>query len=279
MPLPTSRKHLLALLLGIALACDEGPSGVSTGNLLVTVSGLPVGSSADLVISGPGGYSQAVVASQTLTGLAPGTYTVAANNVTVGSAVYSGTPAAQTVSVGGSTATASVVYSTGAGSLSVTINGLGTSSDAAVTITGPDSYSRSISATQTLTSLIPGTYTVAAQNVVATGGTPHTPSPASQNVTVAAAGTATRGRHLCAAEQRCPQPSYCGPLPDPERTVLGRKRTTGQGPERVPPGFRGSQSHQHRGPGDASAYFQQLERAGYHHSDCGAARVGAHRRR
>ncbi len=191
MRLPTSRKHLLALLIGIALACDEGPSGVSTGNLLVTVSGLPVGSSADLVISGPGGYSQAVVASGTLTSLAPGTYTVAANNVTVGSSVYSGTPATQTVSVGGSTATASIVYSTGAGRLMVTINDLGTSGDAAVTITGPDSYSRSISATQTLTSLIPGTYTVAAQNVVATGGTPHTPSPASQNVTVTATGTAT----------------------------------------------------------------------------------------
>ena len=191
MRLPISRKHLLALLLGITLSCDEGPSGVSTGNLAVTVSGLPVGSSADLVVSGPSGYNQAVVASQTLTSLAPGTYTVAANNVTVGSAVYSGTPAAQTVSVGGPTATASIVYSTGAGTLSVTINGLGTSSDAAVTITGPNSYSRSVSATQTLTSLIPGTYTVAAQNVIATGGTPHSPSPASQNVTVAATVTAT----------------------------------------------------------------------------------------
>ncbi len=191
MPRPTSRKNLLALLVGVALACGEGPSEVSTGNLLVTVSGLPAGSSADLVVSGPNGYSQAVSASQTLTSLAAGTYTVAANSVTVGSAVYSGTPASQTVSVGGSTATASVAYSTGAGSLNVTINGLGTSGDAAVTVTGPNSYSQGISATQTLTNLIPGTYTVAAQNVVATGGTPHSPSPASQNVTVTATGTAT----------------------------------------------------------------------------------------
>jgi hypothetical protein len=185
-----SRKHLCAVLLGITLACNEGPSGLSTGNLSLSVSGLPAGSAADLVVSGPGGYTHAATGSQTLSGLATGTYTVSANQVTVGSTVYSGRPVTQSVAVGEATANASVLYSTGPGNLKVTISGLGTSNDAAVTVTGPNSYSRIIKATETLVGLTPGTYTIAAENVVATGGTPHTATPATQNVTVAVTGTA-----------------------------------------------------------------------------------------
>ena len=186
-----SRKHLCGLLLGITLACNESPSGLSTGNLSIAVSGLPAGSPANLTVTGPDGYNQAVTGSLTLTQLATGTYTVTANNVAVGAAVYGGTPPTQTVSVGGSTATASILYSTGAGNLSITINGLGTARDAAVTVTGPDGYTRSVAASETLASVTPGDYTVTAQDVVATGGTPHSPTPATQNVTVPAIGTAT----------------------------------------------------------------------------------------
>lgn len=189
--MPIARKQLLAILLGIVLACNEGPSGLSTGNLSVTVSGLPGGSPADLVVTGPDGYDQAVTGSQTLTQLSSGIYTVTARSVTVGSATYTGIPASQTVAVGGSTATATILYSTGAGTLNVTINGLGTSRDAAVTVTGPNGYSRGIVASETVAGLTPGTYTVSAQNVVATGGTPHSPSPVTQNVTVSAAGSDT----------------------------------------------------------------------------------------
>ncbi|HET9464750.1 MAG TPA: hypothetical protein VFO71_04390, partial [Gemmatimonadales bacterium] len=190
MPLIT-RKQLLSILLGITLACDEGPSGLSSGNLSLSVAGLPSGSSADLTVTGPGGYTQAVTGSQTLTQLSPGTYTVSANSVTVGSTVYTGIPPTQTVAVNGSTAQASILYSTAAGALSVTINGLGTSGDAAVTVTGPNGYNRAMVASEILTGLTPGTYTVAAQSVVATGGTPHDPAPATQDVTVSAQGMAT----------------------------------------------------------------------------------------
>jgi hypothetical protein len=114
---------------------------------------------------------------------------VAAGNVSVGLATYSGAPASQTVAVGTSTASASVLYSTGLGSLSVNITGLGTSADAAVTVTGPNGYARNVSETETLPALIPGTYTVSAQNVVASGGTPHSPSPATQEVDVPSGGS------------------------------------------------------------------------------------------
>ena len=190
MPLIT-RTRLLVLFMGLALACGEEPSGLSSGNLHVTVTGLPAGSFADLLVSGPGGFSQALTGTQTLTSLAPGSYTVAASNVSVGLATYTGAPISQTVAVGSSTATASVVYSTGLGALSITINGLGTSSDAAVTVAGPNGYSRNVTATGTLQALVPGTYTLSAQNVVATGGTPHSPSPATQDAAVGPGSTAS----------------------------------------------------------------------------------------
>ena len=190
MPLIT-RNKVLVLLLALALGCGDEPSGLSTGNLYVTVSGLPAGSSASLLVSGPGGYSQALTGTQTLTSLAPGTYTVAASSVSVGLATYNGAPASQTVAIGNSTATASVVYSTGLAALSVNILGLGTRADAVVSVTGPNGYTRNVTETETLQALIPGTYTLAAQNVVASGGTPHSPSPATQDVAVSPGSTAS----------------------------------------------------------------------------------------
>ena len=187
--MPQISRTQLLLLLGLT-ACGESPSGVSTGNLLIAVSGLPAGSPADLLVTGPGAYRQSVGATQTLNGLTPGTYTITANNVTVASATYSGSPATQTVAVGGSTAAATIVYSTAVGNLRVTINGLGTGTDAAVAITGPNGYSRNIVATQTVSNLLPGTYTVAAQDVLVAGGSTHTPTPATQDVTVGVTGTA-----------------------------------------------------------------------------------------
>jgi hypothetical protein len=144
-----------------------------------------------VLVSGPGGYSQTLSGTQTLTSLAPGTYTVAASSVSVGLATYNGNPASQTVAVGSATATALVTYSTGLGALTVNIVGLGTSADAAVSVTGPNGYTRDLSETQTLSALVPGTYTVSAQNVVASSGTPHSPNPATQNVAVPMGGTST----------------------------------------------------------------------------------------
>jgi hypothetical protein len=95
------------------------------------------------------------------------------------------------VTVGPSTANASIVYASGAGSLALTINGLGTSGTAAVTVTGPNAYTESVASTRTLAGLTPGSYTVTARDTIATGGTPHTAAPTTQNVTVTASATAT----------------------------------------------------------------------------------------
>lgn len=186
-----SRKRLFCLVLLAALACDAGPSSLSTGNLSVSVLGLPAGSSAAVTVTGPDGYAGSVSGTQTLSQLVSGTYTLAASSVTVGSTVYSASPASQSVFVGPSTANASILYATGAGSLALTINGLGTDGTAAVTVTGPNGYTQPVPSTRTLSGLTPASYTVSARDTIATGGTPHTAAPATQDVTVTASGTAT----------------------------------------------------------------------------------------
>jgi hypothetical protein len=143
-----------------------------------------------VTVTGPNGYSQSVSSTQTLPQLVSGTYTVAAASVTVGSTAYSASPASQAVIVGASTANASIFYSNGGGNLALTINGLGTSSTAAVTVTGP-SYTQSVGSTRTLAGLTPGNYTVTARDTTATGGTPHTAAPTTQTVTVTASSTAS----------------------------------------------------------------------------------------
>ena len=190
MPL-ISRKQLFSLVLFAALACDGGPSSLSTGNLSVSVLGLPAGASAAVMVTGPDGYSQSVSATQTLSQLVSGTYTVVASSVTVGSVAYSASPVSQSVLVGSSTANASIVYASGAGSLALTINGLGTKNSAAVTVTGPGGYTQPVTATTTLTGLAAGTYAVSAQDVTASCGTLYTAGPATQSATVASGSTAS----------------------------------------------------------------------------------------
>jgi hypothetical protein len=144
-------------------------------------------------VSGPAGYSQSLTGSQTFTGLAPGVYTVTASDVTVGTAPYQASPPSQTVTVvrSGSPGSASITYSTPTGNIALTISGLGTSSNALVTVTGPGSYNQSVTSSRTLSGLAPGTYTVDAQNVTGVScGSTFNASPATQNVNVAASATA-----------------------------------------------------------------------------------------
>jgi hypothetical protein len=185
--------RLLPFLIAAGLlACGGGdPVSPSTPSLAVTVSGLPSGTPAQVIVTGPGGYSQTLTGTQTLTPLTAGSYTVTASTVLVGSASYSGYPATQTVLVGGSSALL-IMYSTtsaGGSRLLVNINGLASGTPADLTVTGPGGYSQTVTTTQTLTGLASGTYTIAAQDVMV-GGTPYTASPSGQPVAVNAAAAA-----------------------------------------------------------------------------------------
>src|SRR5713101_4424089 len=84
-----------------------------TGALQIAVSGLPGSTNANIQVTGPGGFSQAVTAATTLGQLPPGSYTVAVNPArasgTIVDQVYTGAGSAATVSAG-ATASSAVTY-------------------------------------------------------------------------------------------------------------------------------------------------------------------------
>jgi CARDB protein len=76
-----------------------------------------------------------------------------------------------------------------AGGLTVTVSGLPNGTAAAVTVSGPNNFSASLTGTGSLTGLVPGSYTVAATNVVL-AGTTYTPSIGRPTLDVVAGGMA-----------------------------------------------------------------------------------------
>jgi len=76
------------------------------------------------------------------------------------------------------------------GSLEVTIAGLPAGQSADVTVTGPGNTSRALTATSTMSDLLPGSYAVTALDVTA-GGVAFVPTPATQSIAVTGALTAT----------------------------------------------------------------------------------------
>ncbi len=87
------------------------PPSATTGSLAVTTSGLPAGINAAVRVNGPASYQQDLTASQTLSGLAPGSYNIAATPIIAGGITYTPSPATQSAVVSaGATATATVAY-------------------------------------------------------------------------------------------------------------------------------------------------------------------------
>lgn len=134
-------------------------------NWSVTISGLPGGLTPSVGVSGPGGYSTTLTASGTLSGLMPGTYTVSPNDVVQGGVIYRATGFNVNLSSGSNTGGA-ITYSAVPGNLGVTIGGLG-GLTANVVVRGPDNQVvDTLTSSQILTGLAPGTYQVQPQNVV-----------------------------------------------------------------------------------------------------------------
>jgi len=133
----------LVCLLAVLAACGgagnsgNGSGGPAAGNLAVSVTGLPSGLNAAVTVSGPGGFSQTILATQTVTDLTPGAYTLAAGNVLSGAIVYAPQPSAQAIAVSaGATANASVSYSS-AGALSLGLEEVVSGLSAPVFLTAP----------------------------------------------------------------------------------------------------------------------------------------------
>ncbi|MEP6687356.1 MAG: M66 family metalloprotease, partial [Gemmatimonadales bacterium] len=185
---------LVAVVAGALAACGgSDPSGPSTGSLALAVSGLPAGTAAAVTVTGPGSYTHVTSGSETLSGLTPGAYLVAAEPVSSNGQSYAPDLSSQTVTVGGSdtAATAQVTYGAAAGgNLTVTITGLPAGTAATVSVSGPDGFQQNLTATATLSNIAAGVYTVSAQSV-ASSGTQYDPSPAIRAVNVAAGASAS----------------------------------------------------------------------------------------
>jgi hypothetical protein len=193
-----ARLTTLALALALALAaCTTAPpptGDVDPGALAVLVSGLPAGAAADVAVSGPGGFADAVTASETYAGLVPGSYAVSAAAVAFEGVTYAATVSGSPANVpAGGLATATVAYaatSTAPGSLTVTVEGLPGGVDADVRVTGPGGYDQAVTATTTLTGLEPGVYEVTAADVT-DGGDDYVANVAGSPATVPAGGAAS----------------------------------------------------------------------------------------
>lgn len=100
----------VAFLL-LAAGCEDGTAPGRRGSLALVVAGLPAGVNADVSVSGPSGFTEAVTTSRTLRSLAPGNYTITALDVQTSSERWTASPAAQTAAVDASIeATATVTY-------------------------------------------------------------------------------------------------------------------------------------------------------------------------
>lgn len=164
--------------------------GLSTGSLAVAVTGLPLGALADVAVRGPAEFQASLITSMTLSGLTPGAYTLSASPITFEGDGYAPSPASQVINVAAGLAPveAAIAHGLATGRLGITLSDIPAGGSPAVTVTGPEGFSQVVTTSGVLSALVPGSYTLAAANIVA-GGITYAPSPASQNVTVPVAQT------------------------------------------------------------------------------------------
>ena len=164
---------------------------ITSGSIAVVVGGLPGGAAGSVTVTGPGGYSQNVTGTTTLTLLTPGSYTVSAANVSAAGTTYVPTPTSQSVAVVASlvAAPATVSYALATGAVTISTSGMPGGVTPTFSLTGTGAP-RSASGTGTVSSLEVGSWTITA-NTIVSGATTYTPAPSSQSVSITPNGTAT----------------------------------------------------------------------------------------
>ncbi|MDM5179661.1 PQQ-dependent sugar dehydrogenase [Massilia sp. DJPM01] len=115
MPTPHLRTVLAALAMLLLSACggsDGGKRPAGNGALTVNLANLPAGLPAAVHIGGPASYAKTIGSGQTLSGLAPGSYTVSADSILSGNMSWSAAAPVQSATVAdGATAVVNVSYS------------------------------------------------------------------------------------------------------------------------------------------------------------------------
>jgi hypothetical protein len=203
-----NRSRRLVLLWGLVLpfalnGCSDGPTGPGAGNLTISVSGLPDGAAAAITVTGVGAFSRTVSGTETLTDVTPGAYTVVAANVSHSGASFAPLKPTQSLSIArGGQGSVDVTYVNLASSLSLGITGLPAGASGSVTVEGPNGFRETITSSQLLPGLVPGTYSVVVAGVVAGDSTYQSrppiqdvlvtaEAPANVNIVYAAAGSST----------------------------------------------------------------------------------------
>lgn len=147
------RSFILGLGLALLAGCGGGggdpgmpgaapaPPAASTGSLQLVISKLPAGVAAAVRVTGPNSFARDVSATQTLTDLVPGTYSIAASPVSAGAASWTPAPSTQSAVVGaGATVTATVAYATAP--LSLALRAVATGLDNPVFLAAPPGDAR-----------------------------------------------------------------------------------------------------------------------------------------
>lgn len=173
--------------------------GIASGSIALTISGLPAGIGAALVVRGPIGsstqFSEGVSDSRTILGLRPGLYEIAADTTFAFTGdKFAALKRRDTVAVTASTTPVAkaVDYMIASGTLELTVSGLPSGyTGQPVRITGPSGYIVQTALSRTLRGLEAGTYSIAAENVTSTCPNMYMTSTTSQSVSVTVGQTAS----------------------------------------------------------------------------------------
>jgi len=180
------RPALALALLALVAACHES-NGPRTGKLALNIAGLPTGTNAQVTLTGPANFSRVLSTTEVVANLKPGEYTITAAPVFNGQTRYSALAATQTVTIEKSNVAvdASVAYTVSSAIMTVTVTGTPVGGAAAVRVTGPNSFSQTLTTTTTLEGLEPGSYFIVAPEIVVADQR-FTASPTSRQVQLTA---------------------------------------------------------------------------------------------
>jgi hypothetical protein len=175
-----------------AVACTTIQPGTGSIQVTTSTSGAPPDPDGySLSVDGGAGQGLGINSNLTVSGLSVGTHSVRLSGASPNCKVAGDNPRNVAVTQGQTATTAfAITCAATTGGLTVTVSGLPAGTLAAITVTGPGSFSRPVTATATLDGLAAGNYTIAAK-AATSGGTTYNPAPDRQTSAVAAGATAT----------------------------------------------------------------------------------------
>ena len=184
----------LAALIAL-VACHDGPTKPKTGTFVVAIDGIPVDvlpfTHPPVTVTGPNGFQATISLSSIFENMPPGTYTLTADTVRTATTSFGAPPSSRQIEVvGGGHDSLLVHYAPVTGSLFVSL-GLSTGVIPKFRIEGPNGFDLSITSSQLVANLEPGTYTLTCDTVSANGYL-YASDQIKRTVTIVASATTTR---------------------------------------------------------------------------------------